>query len=93
VPKAKQLIANGAVVLDVRTPEEFAGGHVPNAENIPVEELEAHLKGIEKLVGGDKTKPIVVYCHSGNRSKKAAVKLVEAGYTAVVNGGGLDDLQ
>jgi rhodanese-related sulfurtransferase len=88
---AKQLIAQGATVLDVRTPQEFAGGHIPQATNMPVEDLDP--AAVDKLLGGDKSKPIVVYCSKGGRAQKAKDKLEAAGYTHVVNGGGYDDLQ
>jgi phage shock protein E len=87
------MIANGAVVIDVRTSEEFAGEHLPSATNIPVQELGARLSDVANLVAGDKAKPIVVYCASGGRAGKAKRALEDAGYTNVVNGGGLDDLQ
>jgi phage shock protein E len=90
---AKAWIADGAVVLDVRTPEEFAAGHLPNAVNIPVDQVASRLGEIAKLVAGDKARPIVTYCASGARSKKATLALEAAGHTRVVNGGGLDDLQ
>jgi phage shock protein E len=47
---------------------------------------------VEKLVAGDKARPIVVYCASGSRSAKAKAALEAAGYSTVVNGGGHDDL-
>jgi len=84
---ARKLAAEGAVVLDVRSPEEFAGGHAPNAINIPVGELEGRLAE----VGSDKQKPIVVYCGAGVRAGKAKEKLLSAGYTQVTNLGGLSD--
>jgi rhodanese-related sulfurtransferase len=87
---AKQLIAQGATVLDVRSPDEFAGGHLPQATNMPVQSLDP--AAVDKLVGGDKTKPVVVYCAKGGRAQKAKDKLEAAGYTHVVNGGGYDDL-
>ena len=90
---ARALIKSGAVVLDVRTPEEYAGGHLPGAVNVPVQELERRLPDVEALVGGDKARPIVVYCGSGNRDGKAKRALEAAGHSRVVNGGGLDDLQ
>lgn len=90
---AKQLIERGAVVIDVRTAEEFATGHVPSATNIPVDELGDRLPEVTKLTGGDVHKPVVVYCASGHRAGKAQAQLAAAGYTQVVNGGGLDDLQ
>lgn len=90
---AKKLIAEGAAVLDVRAPEDFAEAHLPNARNIPLEEIASRTSEVEQLVGGDKTKPIVVYCYSGNRAAKAISHLEGAGFTQLVNGGGFDDLR
>jgi phage shock protein E len=89
---AKQLIASGAVVIDVRTADEYGDGHLPNATNIPVQDVPARMSEIDKLVGGDKSKPVVVYCAAGGRAAKAKAALDAAGYTHVVNGGGYDDL-
>ncbi len=72
------------ILLDVRTPEEFASGHIHGAVNIPVESLGNHLS---EIPGGQ---PIVVYCHSGNRSAKAAQILAQAGYTSLYDLGGLN---
>jgi rhodanese-related sulfurtransferase len=90
---ARKLIASGAVVIDVRRPDEFATGHVPNATNIPVEELGGRLTEVEQLSGGDKTRPIVVYCARGQRAGKAKEQLEAAGYSNIVNGGGFDELR
>lgn len=90
---ARKLIASGAVVLDVRTAGEYAGEHLPNAVNIPVQELPTRLDEVAKLVANDKTKPIVVYCGTGKRAGKAKAELDAAGYSRVVNGGGLDDVR
>lgn len=91
---AKTLVRSGsAVVLDVRTPGEFSGGHLDRATNIPVDELPSRLADVDKLTGGDKSKPIVVYCARGSRAARAKMALDGAGYTAVVNGGGIDDLR
>jgi rhodanese-related sulfurtransferase len=90
---ARKLIASGAVVIDVRTPEEFAQEHIPRASNIPVDKVAEQLAQVEQLAGGDKHKPIVLYCAAGSRSAKAKQVLENAGYTQVVNGGGLDDLR
>jgi len=87
---AKKLIAEGATVVDVRTPEEFQGGHFPQATNLPIDSFDT--AAVDKLVGGDKTKPVVVHCSKGGRAAKAKAKLEAAGYTHVVNGGGYDDL-
>lgn len=88
--QAKQLIAQGATVLDVRTPDEYAGGHLPQATNMPIQSFD--VAAVDKLVGGDKSKPVVVYCAKGGRAQQAKEKLEAAGYTHVVNGGGFDDL-
>lgn len=88
---AKQLIQQGATVLDVRNPDEFAGGHIAQATNMPVTSLS--VAAVDTLTGGDKTKPVVVYCAKGGRAQKAKDALEAAGYTHVVNGGGYDDLR
>ena len=74
------------VILDVRTPEEFAQGHIPNALNIPVESIGTTPP--EDLSAKDQL--IMVYCRSGNRSKQASEKLVDLGYTNVVEFGGIN---
>ena len=89
---ARALIAQGAVVVDVRTPDEFADAHLPQASNVPVDEVPAKLPDIDKLVGGDRARPIVLYCGSGHRAAKAKAQLDAAGFTHVVNGGGYRDL-
>ena len=91
---ARELIAGGkALVLDVRTPDEYKEDHVASAKNIPVDELERRLAEVEQLAGGDKTRPIVVYCMSGQRAARAKQTLEAAGFDHVVNGRGLDDLK
>lgn len=89
---AKKLIAEGAVVLDVRTPGEFASGHVKEAKLIPVQELAGRMAEVDKLTRGDKDKPIVVYCAAGARAGKAKQMLVRAGYKNVMNAGGYGSL-
>lgn len=73
------------IILDVRTLEEFAGGHIPNAINIPNEIIGS--APIPSLP--DKDQLILVYCRSGRRSKEAAEKLVGLGYTNIVEFGGI----
>lgn len=90
---ARELISHGAVVVDVRTPDEFADGHLANATNIPVQEFATRIAEVDKLVAGDRTRPVVVYCAAGSRAAKAKAQLDAAGYTQVVNGGGYDDLR
>lgn len=88
---AHKLVNEGAVLLDVRTVDEFSGRHLDKAVNIPVDELTTRMTEIEKLTGGDKTKPIVVYCQAGGRAGRAKGMLTTAGYTQVTNLGGIDD--
>ena len=90
---AKKLIASGAAVLDVRTADEFASGHIAGAVNIPVAELGQRMGEVAALVKTDKAAPLVVYCASGRRSTQAQQELSAAGYSHVVNGGGFDDLR
>lgn len=68
-----------AQILDVRTPEEYASGHIDNAKNINWLNNN-FVVNAEKL---DKSKPIFVYCKSGGRSSKAAAKLAELGFTNI----------
>lgn len=75
------------IILNVRTPEEFAEKHIPNAINIPNEVI-----GTEEIAElPDKDQLILVYCRSGNRSKLASEKLVALGYTNVYEFGGIND--
>lgn len=90
---ARQLIAQDAVVIDVRTPDEFAAGHLRRATNIPVDQLQARLADVDSLVYGDSHTPIVVYCSKGGRAARAKQILEGAGHLAVINGGGYDDLK
>lgn len=83
----RALLDGKALVVDVRTPGEFASGHHPRAVNIPVDQVESRIAEF-----GEKTKPVVVYCQSGNRSGKAKRALEAAGFTSVTNAGGYKDL-
>ena len=75
------------IILDVRTPEEFAEKHIPNAINVPNEVI-----GTEEIMElPDKDQLIFVYCRSGNRSKQASEKLVALGYTNIYEFGGIND--
>ena len=90
---ARQLIAAGAAVIDVRTVEEYSKNHLVQAPNIPVAEFASRIGEVDKMVGGDKRKPVVVYCASGHRAATAKAQLEAAGYSNVVNGAGYDDLR
>ena len=73
------------IILDVRRPDEFAAGHIPNAINVPNESIGT--SEIPELPNKDQL--ILVYCRSGRRSKEAADKLVKLGYTNIVEFGGI----
>jgi phage shock protein E len=88
---AHRLVVAGALLLDVRTPAEYADRHIDGAANLPVDELRARPVDVDKLTGGDRDKPIVVYCGSGKRAARAKQVLVEAGYRHVTNLGGIED--
>ncbi len=88
---AKQLVDNGALLLDVRTPEEFSGRHLDGAVNIAHTQVRSRVAEIRKLQGGDLDKPIVVYCRSGSRSSMAKRELEAAGFTRVQNLGSIGD--
>ncbi len=75
--KALQLIDDGAIILDVRTVEEFNREHIPNAINIPLDQIDT--------IGFDKDSTIIVYCQTGMRSKEAILKMVDLGYTSLYN--------
>ena len=77
----------GYVILDVRTEEEFAEGHIPGAILIPDYEIEAKAEQILT----DKNQLILVYCRSGRRSKIASEALVSLGYTNIREFGGIID--
>lgn len=75
------------IILDVRTEQEFEEQHIPNAINVPNETIGT--KEISELP--DKEQLLMVYCRSGNRSKQASEKLVEIGYSNIVEFGGMKD--
>ena len=78
---AKGLRQSGALLVDVRRPDEFAAGHLPGAVNI---EVTAPDFG-QRVAALDKTKPTYVYCRSGARSANAAGQLTTAGFAQVAN--------
>jgi rhodanese-related sulfurtransferase len=83
-----QLLKQGATIVDVRTKEEFSGGHINGSKNIPLNSLGQNLKKV-----GDKNKPVITCCASGMRSASAKNILKSAGFTEVHNGGGWRSLQ
>jgi len=82
----KELINKGTIV-DVRTPQEFAGEHFPNAINISLDQVQQRINEFK-----DMPKPIIAYCRSGNRSGMVASILKKPGIADVINAGGLDEL-
>ena len=76
-PAAREKVAAGALLLDVRTEAEFRGGAIPGAKNIPVQSLAGRLAELER------TRPVVVYCASGIRSASAASLLRRSGFAEV----------
>jgi phage shock protein E len=83
----KELIANGAKIIDVRTPDEFAGGHINGSVNIPLNTLP---NKIDKL---DKNTPLILCCASGMRSSSACGLLKKNGFTQVYNAGSWANLR
>ena len=78
------------VIVDVRTPEEYKEGHIPNAINIPLDTIDNYIsQNVENLK--DKNQLIMVYCRSGRRSAEAAKKLLAKGYMNVIDFGGIND--
>ena len=82
--KAHQMVAAGAKLLDVRTPNEFAGGHLDGAVNIPLQELPRRFQEI-----GPPSTAVVVYCAKGPRAAMAEQFLRQQGFGQVHNLGGM----
>ena len=85
--KAKDLVSKGAILLDVRTPEEFAAGHLEGAINLDYSKIATD---VEKLIK-DKTKTVIVYCSAAKRSAQAVSAMVKLGYTDVYNLGSMSN--
>ena len=83
--EARERVANGALLLDVRTTGEFAEGHIDGAINIPIQELPGRLEEL-----GAQTRGIVVYCASGGRSNLAKRLLEGKGFDDVYDLGGME---
>ncbi len=81
----KRLLGSGAKVVDVRTPEEFARGHVKGAVNVPLRDIDLRIESI----AADKDAPLLVHCQSGGRSARAKDILDRKGYTRVYDLGSL----
>ena len=75
----------GAVLIDVRTPDEYRQGHIPGSKNVPLQQFTDITSVVE-----DKDTPLFVYCYSGARSRRAATAFERLGYRNAVNIGGVD---
>jgi rhodanese-related sulfurtransferase len=71
---ARRLVGEGALLLDVRTPQEYGMGHLPEAVNVPIDEVAARQEELRRM-----GRPLVIYCSAGVRSRKAAEILRQAG--------------
>ncbi len=78
----KSLLNNGAQIIDVRTPGEYAAGHIKGSVNIALQNLQTNLSKIKK------DKPVITCCASGMRSASAKYILKQNGFKEVYNGGG-----
>lgn len=78
----QQLVQEGAVIVDVRSPGEFQGGHIKGSINVPLQSIQSSLGKIPK------NKTVITCCASGMRSASAKSILKSAGYATVHNGGG-----
>jgi rhodanese-related sulfurtransferase len=76
---------SAAVLLDVRTPEEYAAGRIPGSRLLPLDEIKARAGELP----ADQSVPLIVYCRTGRRSAEAAAILLELGYTEVFDLGGI----
>ncbi len=83
----KELIANGAKIIDVRTQGEFAGGHISGSVNIPLNILPGKISSL------DKNTPLILCCASGMRSGSACSILKQNGFTQVYNAGSWTNLR
>ena len=84
--KVQEYLDKGAILLDVRTKQEWNAGHIKKAIHIPLDQLNNRLNEVKKL-----KKPIIVYCASGVRSGKAA-KFLSLNNIEAINGGGVNSL-
>ena len=83
----KALLADGATLVDVRTPSEFRDGHIQGAINLPLQTLSSNLNKLSK------DQVIITCCRSGSRSGMARRQLQAAGFTQVYNGGAWSSLR
>lgn len=84
----KQLIAQGATLVDVRSDDEFAAGSLDGARHVPHDQAASRLEAF-----GEKDRPVVLFCYSGGRAGRVKKLLESHGWTQVYNAGGLSDLK
>ena len=83
----KELVKQGALIIDVRTAGEYGSGHIPGSVNIDLEKVNSSVQSLKKM-----NKPMIAVCRSGNRSG-VAVNILKAAGVEAYNGGAWDDLQ
>ena len=88
-PKPIKALPRDAILIDVRSPAEFAGGSIPGAIHIPLNQIHLIASHQSQI---DASKPIIVFCASGMRSGLARRQLLSMGHVNVINGGGLTSL-
>ncbi|WP_281613942.1 rhodanese-like domain-containing protein [Flammeovirga sp. SubArs3] len=84
----KELVANGAKILDVRSEGEFASGHISGSVNIPVDQIPKRMPEVLKL-----QEPLIVCCKSGMRASMAMAQIKKAGVKEIYNAGGWTKLK
>ena len=89
VTNLKFHLGDASILIDVRTPEEFKSGYIPDAINIPLDQLKEEIPKVVK----DLNKTLLIYCRSGNRSAAAAKELKALGYRVVLDLGGIIDFK
>lgn len=85
--KIQHFVSKGAVIIDVRSQEEYSSGHILNSQNIPLPKLSSRIEEIKKL-----NKPVIACCRSGMRSAQATSLLLQNGIETL-NGGGWERLR
>ena len=83
----KKYLDGEALVIDVRSRDEYLTGHFPKSKNIPIENIASQMKSHH-----NKEENIIVYCASGARSKMAKIKLLQLGFNNVINGGSFHNM-
>ena len=84
--KLKEAIQTGAILIDVRSAEEFATGNIKGSVNIPLDRLGSQMQVLKKH------KPIVVFCRRGNRSNTAKAILQQKGFSNIIDGGSINSV-